>query len=138
MQLEYQYRPKTPRGEKISRIYENGIYRPPDMVEKPRGLWFTRSYRRPRESCSLQTAPQPPAVETSDLDAGLELHRDTTERDTPPVQSTTPEYPLTPGAARTTGETFYEPAGYMEDLVDKLQAIVEERMPWLKKRCILI
>ena len=89
---------------------------------------------RPRESCSLQTAPQPAAVETSDLDEGLELHRDTTERDTPPVQSPTPEYPLTPGAARTTGETFYEPAGDMEDEVDELQAIVEEQMPWLKKK----
>jgi hypothetical protein len=35
-QLEYQYRPITPGEEKIIRIYEDKIYPPPDMTEKPR------------------------------------------------------------------------------------------------------
>jgi len=34
-QLEYQYKPMTPGEEEISRIYEDGIYCPPDMIEKP-------------------------------------------------------------------------------------------------------
>ena len=34
-QLEYQYRPMTPGEEKIMRIYEDKIYPPPDMTEKP-------------------------------------------------------------------------------------------------------
>ena len=34
-QIEYQYRPMTPGEEKIIRIYEDKIYPPPDMTEKP-------------------------------------------------------------------------------------------------------
>ena len=37
-QLEYLYRPMTPDEEEIMRIYENRIYCPPDMTEKPGGL----------------------------------------------------------------------------------------------------
>ena len=36
----------APAEEEISKIYEDRIYRPPDMIERPGG------------SCSLQTAPQ--------------------------------------------------------------------------------
>ena len=43
-----------------------------------------------------------------------------------------PEYPLTPGAAGRTKEAFYETAEDMEDVVDEVQAKVEERLPWLK------
>ena len=46
-QLEYQYRPMTPGEEEISRIYEDEIYHPPDMIEKPGDLWITRSNMRP-------------------------------------------------------------------------------------------
>ena len=45
-QLEYQYRPMAPAEEEISRIYEDGIYHPPDMIE------------RPGRSCTFQTDPQ--------------------------------------------------------------------------------
>ena len=37
-QLEYQYRPTTPGEEEI--------YRPPDMIEQPGGLWITGSSMR--------------------------------------------------------------------------------------------
>ena len=47
-QLKYQYRPMTSGEEEISRIYEDGIYRPPDMIEKPGSLWVTGSNMRPR------------------------------------------------------------------------------------------
>ena len=56
-QLEYQYRPMTPGEEEISRIYEDEIYHPPDMIEKPGDLWIARSNVRPGENYSLQTAP---------------------------------------------------------------------------------
>jgi len=38
----------TSGEEEISRIYEDGIYFPPDMIEKPGGLWVTGSNMRPR------------------------------------------------------------------------------------------
>ena len=44
----------------------------------------------------------------------------------------TPEYRLSPCAARKTEEAIYETAEDIEDVVDELQAKVEERMPWLK------
>ena len=51
----------TPGDEEISRIYEDEIYRPPDMIEKP-------------------------VVETSDSDSELEeLLRDTPEPGTPSI-----------------------------------------------------
>ena len=100
-------------------IYEDGIYFPPDMIEKPGGLWITGSSTRPGESCSLQTSPRQPVVEASDSDLKLEeLLRDTLEPGTPPNQSPSSSY-----------ET-------MEDIqavaVDELQALVEELLPWLK------
>ena len=61
---------------------------------------------KPEESCSRQTALQPPIVAASDSDPELEeLLRDTPEPSTPPVQSPPPPPPgppLTPGAARIT------------------------------------
>ena len=35
---EDQYRPMTPGEEEIMRIYEDGIYRTPDLVERTGGL----------------------------------------------------------------------------------------------------
>ena len=73
------------------------------------------------------------AVGTSDSDSELgELLRDTLEPGTSPVQSLTSDYPLTAGADRITEKAFYETAEDMEDVVDELQALVEERLPWLK------
>ena len=85
-QLEYQYRPMTPGEEEISRFYEDEIYHPPDMIEKPVDLWIARFNMRPGENCSLQTSSQKPVVETSDSDSELkELLRDTPEPGTPSI-----------------------------------------------------
>ena len=131
--MEYQYRPMTPGEEEILMIYKDGIYCPPDMIEKPGGFWIKGSSMKPGESCSLQTAPQQPVVEASDSDLELEeLLRDTTEPSTPPDQSPTPESPLTPGAARITEGASYGTTEDMEAVVDELQAFVEEQFPWLK------
>ena len=68
------------------RIYEDEIYYPPDMTEKPGSLLITGSNVRPGENCSLHTAPQEPVVETSDSDSELEeLLRDTPEPGTPSI-----------------------------------------------------
>ena len=83
------------------------------------------SSRNLGESCSLQTAPQPPIVAASDYDSELEeCLRDTLELSTPSVQSPPPSPPgppLTPGAARITEE------------LDELQVLGEEQLPWLKE-----
>ena len=72
----------------------------------------------------MKTAPQQSVVETSDLDTELEeLLRETLVPGTPPVQSPSPGYPLTPGAARITEEALYEPAIGLEDVVDELQLV---------------
>ena len=34
-QLEYPYRPMTPGEEEIMRIYEDKVFWPPDMIERP-------------------------------------------------------------------------------------------------------
>jgi hypothetical protein len=38
---EDQYRPMTPGKEEIMRIYEDGIYQAPDLIERTGGLWIT-------------------------------------------------------------------------------------------------
>ena len=38
---EDQYRPMTPGEEEIMRIYEDGIYRAPDLIERTGGFWIT-------------------------------------------------------------------------------------------------
>ena len=102
-QPEDQYRPMTPGEEEIMRIFADGIYYSPDMIEKSGGFWITSSSMKPGESCSLQTAPQQPATAAWDSDSELEkLLRDTPEPNTPPLQSPPPGPQLTPGAARIT------------------------------------
>ena len=55
----------TPGKEEIMRIYEDGIYHPPDMIEKPGGLQIKGSCIRDGRSCSLQAALYHPAVEAA-------------------------------------------------------------------------
>ena len=38
---EDQYRPMNPGEKEIMRIYEDGIYRATNMIERSRGLWIT-------------------------------------------------------------------------------------------------
>ena len=106
----------TPGEEEIMGIYTDGIYCSPDMIEKSGGFWITSSSMKTGESCSRQAAIQPPITAASESDTELEeLLRHTPEPSTPPVQSPTPEPPLTPGVARVTEEVA------PEDLVPELQ-----------------
>ena len=41
-QLEYPYRPMTPGEEEIMRIYEDKVFWPPDMIERPGGVQTQR------------------------------------------------------------------------------------------------
>ena len=52
-QLKYLYRPMTTGEEEIMRIYEDGIYRPSDITEKPGGLQIKRFGVRPRRGAAL-------------------------------------------------------------------------------------
>ena len=58
----------TPGGEEIMRIYKDGIYRPPDMIEKPEGLQIRGFGIRDGRSCSLQTALHHLVVKAAELD----------------------------------------------------------------------
>ena len=99
----------TPGEEENARIHEDGIYCPPDMFEKPGGLW------------DLGKNVTDSSLTTSCENIWLRFRaRRTPEPGTPSIQSLTPEYPLTPGAAKITEEAFYETAEDMEDVVDKL------------------
>ena len=73
-----------PCEEEIMRIYEDGIYRPPDMIEKPGGLQIKGSGIRDRRSCTSQTALHHAVVEAAEPDdseygdaahCGTALHR---------------------------------------------------------------
>ena len=57
----------TPGGEEIMRIYEDGIYRPPDMIEKPEGQQIRGFGIRDGRSCSLQTALHHLVVKAAEL-----------------------------------------------------------------------
>ena len=104
-QLEYRYRLMTLGEEEVMRIYEDGIYRPPDMTEKPRGVQIKEFGVRPGRRCSLQNRV-------------LLLC-------TPPVPSPTPESPLSPGAARILVEAANESEENMEAVVDRFKAVVD-------------
>ena len=56
----------TPGEAEIMRIYEDGIYRPPDMIEKQGGLQIKGSGIRDGRICSLQTALHHPVVDDSE------------------------------------------------------------------------
>ena len=123
----------TPGEEEVMRSYEDGISRPPDMTEKPRGLQKKESGIRPGSSWSLQTALRQPVAEAADSDSELEeLLRDAPEPGTPPVRSPTQESPLIPEAARINPEAANKSAEDMEAVVDQLQTVVEGLLPWLK------
>ena len=47
VQLDYPARPITPGEEEIMRIYEDGVYRPQDMIGRPEGFQIRRFSVRP-------------------------------------------------------------------------------------------
>ena len=81
---EDQYRPMTPGEEEIMRIYEDGIYRATNMIERSGGLWITRRISPLLDPSILTT------VEIIDSDPEL----DELLRDSPDLrESSTPPYP---------------------------------------------
>ena len=116
---EDQYRPMTPGEEEIMRIYEDGIYRTPDLVERTGGLWITG-----RISPLLEPAVFTP-VDMIDSDPEL----DELMRDSPDIleSSTTPSriFQETIAQLRTATSTT-------RIMADTLQGILEDRLPWLR------
>ena len=76
---EDQYRPMTPGEEEIMRIYEDGIYGAPDLVERTGGLWITGRISplleptlfTPVETLDSENPLGGPTKDTSGLEAGL-------------------------------------------------------------------
>ena len=73
-QLEYQNRPMTPGEKEIIGSYEDAIYRPPGMTEKPGSLQIKGFGFRPGRSCSLQTDLQHLVAETTDLESEFKTY----------------------------------------------------------------
>ena len=59
----------TPGEEEIMGIYTDGIYCSPDMIKKSGGFWITSSSMKTGESCSRQSAMQPPITAASESDS---------------------------------------------------------------------
>ena len=59
-QLEHPHRPMTPGEEEILRIYEDGVYRPPDMFEIPGGFQLQRFCGRPGRPVKEAAEPDDP------------------------------------------------------------------------------
>ena len=53
-----QYRTMTPGEEEIMRIYEDGIYRPPDMIERSRDI-IVLIYRSHQETLGITLGAAP-------------------------------------------------------------------------------
>ena len=94
------------------RIYEEEIYCPSDMTEKPGGLQIKGFGVKPRRSFSLHTALHQSVEETADSDSELGGLL---------IRSPTPESPLTPWAAMISVEATNESAEDMEFVVDRLK-----------------
>ena len=120
---EDQYRPMTPGEEEIMRIYEDGIYRAPDLVERTEGLWIMGKIS-PLLEPTLFTP-----VETLDSDPELdELLRDSPD----PWESPTTPYSLTFQEARQEADQWRTAAPITRVMADTLQGILEDMLPWLR------
>ena len=101
----------TPGEEENARIHEDGIYCPPDMFEEDQEVYETWE--------KILFTDISLTISCENIWLRFRARR-TPEPGTPSIQSLTPEYPLTPGAAKITEEALYETAEDMEDVVDEL------------------
>ena len=117
---EDQYRPMTPGEEEIMRIYEDGIYRAPDLIERTGGFWITG-----RISPLLESTVSAP-VDEIDSDPELdELLRDSPDELEPSRIPSSPSFQETVTQLRTaTSNTRV--------VTDALQRNLEDMFPWLR------
>jgi hypothetical protein len=140
---EDQYRPMTPGEEEIMRIYEDGIYRAPDLIERTGGFWITG-----RISPLLESAVFAP-VDMIDSDPELdELLRDSPDilelsttqdlidsdperdellRDSPNILE-----PSMIPSSPTFQETIAQLRTDARIVADTLQRNLEDMLPWLR------
>ena len=120
---EDQYRPMTPGEEEIMRIYEDGIYRASDLVERSGGLWITG-----RISPLLDPTIFTP-VETIDSDPEL----DELLRDSPDIwESSTTPYSSIFQETRQEADQWRTTTSTTRVMADTLQGVLEDRLPWLR------
>ena len=117
MHSEDQYRPMTPGEEEIMRIYEDGIYRAPDLIERTGGFWITGRISPLLESAVI--APVNMIESDPELDEPL--------RDSPNIlePSITPSFPIFQ-------ETIAQSRTDARVAADTLQRNLEDMLPWLR------
>ena len=121
--LEDQYRPMTPGEEEIMRIYEDGIYRTSDLIERTGGLWITGRIS-PSSGPTLF-----PAEETEEIvDTDLEL--DELLRDSPDIWETPPA--ISPPISQETSNQLRTTTSITRARTDTLQEVLEDSLPWLR------
>ena len=120
---EDQYRPMTPGEEEIMRIYEDGIYRATNMIERSGGLWITGRMSPLLDPSILTT------VETIDSDPEL----DELLRDSPDLwESSTSPYPSILQDVRQETDQWRITAQATRIVTFTLQGILEDMLPWLR------
>ena len=113
----------TPGDEEIMRIYEDGIYRATNMIERSGGLWIT-GRMSPLLNPSILTT-----VETVDSDPELdELLRDSSDL----WESSTSPYPSILKDVRQETDQWRITAQATRIVNDTLQGILEDMLPWLR------
>jgi hypothetical protein len=110
---EDQYRSMTPGEEEIMRIYEDGIYRAPDLIERTGGFWITG-----RISPLLESTVSVPVDE---IDSDPEL--DELLRDSPDILEPSFQETVTPLRTATSNTRI---------VTDALQRNLEDMFPWLR------
>ena len=117
---EDQYRPMTPGEEEIMRIYEDGIYRAPDLIERTGGFWITGRISPLLESTVI--APVDEIDSDPELDEPL---RDSPDMLEPSRIPSSPTFQETIAQLRTaTSNTRI--------VTDALQRNLEDSLPWLR------
>ena len=113
----------TPGDEEIMRIYEDGIYRATNMIERSGGLWITGRMSPLLDPSILTT------VETIDSDPELdELLRDSSDL----WESSTSPYPSILQDVRQETDQWRITAQATRIVNDTLQGILEDMLPWLR------
>ena len=121
--LEDQYRPMTPGKEEIMRIYEDGIYRTSDLIERTGGLWITERISPTSEPILF---PAEKIEEIVDTDPELdELLRDSSD-----IWETSPA--LLPPISQETSNQLRTMTSFTRAMTDALHEVLEDSLPWLR------
>ena len=121
--LEDQYRLMTPGEEDIMRIYEDGIYRPSDLIERTGGLWNTGRISPSFEPTLFSSEEIEEIVDTDpELDEPLRDSSDTWETSSA----------LSPPISQETSNQLRTTTSITRAMTDALHEVFENSLPWLR------